>query len=75
MKGLRLGRKKPEPAETTKPSRLSRKKPEPAETTKPSRLSDRVVSETERVKRSPSLHRGRKPIPCSAVCSRSLLAP
>jgi hypothetical protein len=39
MKGLRLGRKKPEPAETTKPSRLSRKKPEPAETTKPSRLS------------------------------------
>jgi NAD(P)-dependent dehydrogenase (short-subunit alcohol dehydrogenase family) len=39
MKGLRLGRKKPEPAKTTKPSRLSRKKPEPAKTTKPSRLS------------------------------------
>jgi NAD(P)-dependent dehydrogenase (short-subunit alcohol dehydrogenase family) len=39
MKGLRLGRKKPEPAEKTKPSRLSRKKPEPAEKTKPSRLS------------------------------------
>ena len=39
MKGLRLGRKKPDVVEETKPSGLSRKKPDVVEKTKPSRLS------------------------------------
>jgi hypothetical protein len=52
MKGLRPGRKKPEPAEETKPSRLSRKKPAPAETTKPSRLSRKKPAPAETTKPS-----------------------
>jgi hypothetical protein len=38
MKGLRLGRKKPDLAE--KPSRLSRKKPDVVEEAKPSKKPD-----------------------------------
>src|SRR5687768_3315713 len=50
MKGMRLGRKKPDVVQETKPSRLSRKKPEVVQETKPSRLSRKkpeVVQETK----------------------------